>query len=484
MITIGRSQVPVKTGGVDREFLRDLYLQSDTEDINVGQRRVHARRIPGRFRNLKWLGASLYLIFFFGPFLRWGDRQAILFDIPNRKYYLFSVTIWPQDIWMLAVLLLTFFITLFVATALAGRLFCGYLCWQTVWIDVFTWIEEKLEGLPRQRRQLDTGPWTLRKARIKLVKHSLFLMICALTGVAFTSYFIDVYDLWGRYFSLQGPPVIWAVPIPFLIGSYIGVAHLREQFCFWLCPYARIQGVMTDSQTILPTYDVERGEPRHRVTAEGAKDDPHHGDCIMCGLCVAVCPTGVDIRKGQQEGCITCGMCIDACDTVMEKIDRPKGLIRYTSMDELFGVRTQPLYRRPRILLYLTLLVAAWTGVAYGLMNLSPLKLTVLHERQPLYVLLSDGSIQNKYTVKILNKTEEELHFTVAVFGLERAILQTIPETVSVGPKKVGSFKVLLKARPENLPESSLPIQFRVQAISDLSLNDSYESVFVGPHTS
>lgn len=484
MIEIAQSTGRQKKNKVDQDFLRELYLHTDTADINVGQKRIHAKRIPGRFRNLKWVGASLYLIFFFGPFLRWGDRQAILFDIPNRKYYLFSATIWPQDLWMLAVLLLTFFITLFVATALAGRVFCGYICWQTVWIDIFTWIEEKLEGQPHQRRQLDAAPWSLRKFRIKFFKHSIFILLCALTGIAFTSYFIDVYELWGRYFSLQGPPIIWATPVPFLIGSYIGAGILREQFCFWLCPYARIQGVMTDYQTILPTYDVERGEPRNRVKADGDKHDPFHGDCIMCDLCVSVCPTGVDIRKGQQEGCITCGLCIDACDTVMEKVDRPKGLIRYTSMDELFGVKTQPIYRRPRVLLYLLLVCLACNGVYYGISNLSPLKLTVLHERQPLFVRLSDGSIQNKYTVKILNKTNQDLNFTLAIFGLDRAILRTIPKTISVESKKVGSVKVLLKTKQENLGKGNVPIKFSVQSVSDLSLNDNYTSVFVGPRPS
>lgn len=466
---------------IDQEFLRDLYINTPLWDINTGQTTVHAHRIPGKYRNLKWLATSLYLIFFFGPYLRWEGRQAVLFDIPARKYHIFSVTIWPQDIWMLALLLLTFFITLFVVTALAGRVFCGYICWQTVWTDIYTWVEEQFEGQPHQRRHLDAEPWTFRKFRVKFLKHSVWIVLSALTGIAFVAYFIDVFDLWRRYLTLQGPPVIWIAPVPFLVGSYIGVGYLREQFCFWLCPYARIQGVMTDQETILPTYDVQRGEPRAKIKEDHEDEEHHHGDCIMCNLCVAVCPTGVDIRKGQQEGCITCGMCIDACDTVMEKVGRPKGLVRYASLNEVFGVRKKPLYLRPRLIVYALILAAAWGGVFYGITHLSPVKLTVLHERQPLFVRLSDGSIQNKYTVKIANKTESPLDFELKLVGLEGAGLTVIPEKIAVASGEVGSAIVLVHARPESLENSSLPIYFSVQSRSGSGLGDRYRSMFVSP---
>lgn len=468
---------------VDRDLLQELYVDSPLWEVNTGQQTIHAKRLPGRYRNLKWLGSSLYLFFFLGPYLRWGDRQAILFDIPNRKYHIFSVTFWPQDIWMLAVLLLSFFITLFVVTALAGRVFCGYICWQTVWTDVFTWFEEKFEGPPHRRKQLDAAPWSFRKFRIKFLKHSVWIAIGALTGITFTAYFIDVFELWSRYFSFQGPRIIWLTPVPFLIGIYIGVGFLREQVCFWLCPYGRIQGVMTDLETVLPTYDYDRGEPRTKLRDDKSETDSDQGDCVMCNLCVGVCPTGIDIRMGQQEGCITCGLCIDACDTVMEKVQRPKGLIRYASLNGIFGVKEKPISKRPRVIVYALILTLAWSGVIYGITHISPINMTLIHERQPLFVRMSDGSIQNKYTVKVLNKTSETLDLTFLAKGLEHPIVQVIPQNLSVAPGLVGSANVLIKVTPETAPRGKKPIVFHVYSTSHLTLKDRYESMFVGPKT-
>lgn len=462
---------------VDHEEIEKLYEEAGHWDVNLGEETIHAKRIHGRFRRIKWYVASIYLLFFLGPYLRWDGRQAILFDIPARKNYIFGLTIWPQDVWMLSLVLLTFFITLFTITALAGRVFCGYICWQTVWVDVYTWIEEKLEGHPAQRRALDKAPWSLRKIRIKAVKHSIWLTLSALTGISFTAYFTDAYGMWRDYFSLQGSFYIWVTPLPFLIGSYIGVGFMREQICFWLCPYARIQGVMTDPESILPAYDKTRGEPRGKISRDGSTK----GDCIDCNLCVAVCPMGVDIRYGQQEGCITCGLCLDACDSVMEKVGRPAGLIRYMALVESGGKARLNILKRPRMMIYILILAGAIAGVVYGLANLTPMRLTVIHNRQPLYVLLSDGSIQNGYTVKILNKTDHAAVFKLSVSGVKDASVELLNDNTIAPAGKMLTLTARVKVGGEAAPKGVSSILFHAHSDENPALDATYESSFVGP---
>ena len=236
-----------------------IYQEFETWSVNLGDKTIHAKRMPGFFRSLKVYTGSLWLIFFLGPFVRWNDKQAILFDIGNRQFHFFNLTVLPQDIWMLSLLLLLMAMALFAATSVASRVFCGYFCFQTVWTDVFTWIEEKIEGNPTQRRKLDSAPWNIEKIRLKVFKHSIWLVIAILTGISFSSWFVDTFDYWHNLLSFQLPMVGWVTLTLFIAGTYILAGLLREQTCFWLCPYARIQGVMTDSQTIMPTYDVKRG---------------------------------------------------------------------------------------------------------------------------------------------------------------------------------------------------------------------------------
>ncbi|MBI4665430.1 MAG: cytochrome c oxidase accessory protein CcoG [Nitrospinae bacterium] len=439
--------------------------------------------MPGRFRRLKWLVASIYLLYFIGPYLRWDGRQALLLDIPARKYHIFSLTIWPQDVWMLSLLLLTFFITLFAATTIAGRVFCGYVCWQTVWTDVYTLIEEWIEGPPAQRRALDKAPWSLHKLRVKAPKQAAWLVLSGLTGITFTAYFMDVFELWGRYFSLEGPVYIWVTPLPFMIGSYIGAGFMREQICFWLCPYARIQGVMTDPETLMPTYDNLRGEPRGKLV-KCAMTGVKNGDCIDCNLCVAVCPTGIDIRNGQQEGCITCALCVDACDTVMEKTGRPTGLVRYMSLKESHGEAHRAAFKRPRVLIYSAIVIAAISGVIYGATHLAPMTLTVIHERQPLFVTLSDGSIQNSYTVKILNKTDKPMEYRITASGVDGLGLDVMGGPVArVEAGKVAPVQARIRVPKGKMAVESAPVYFEAESLSDSAIGDRYESVFISPKT-
>jgi cytochrome c oxidase accessory protein FixG len=460
------------------QHLDALYEEAGHWHVNTGKETIHAKRVGGRFRTLKWWGNAVWLVFFLGPYLRWDGRQAVLFDIPNRQYHIFGATVLPQDFWMLSLLLLFFAILLAVVTATAGRVWCGYFCFQTVWTDLFTLIEQWFEGSPQARRKLDAAPWG-QKLRVKLPKHLIWVAIGALTGASFIAWFTDGWAMWGQLFRLELAPVAYVTIAVFTAFTYVFAGHMREQVCFWLCPYARLQGVMYDSETILPTYDLKRGEPRGRVRKDGAGDDL--GDCIDCKQCVAVCPTGIDIREGQQEGCITCALCIDACDAVMDKVDRPRGLVRYASLDELEGAPQPPPWKRPRVHIYAVIMTLALGGIVYGLGSLATLELNVLHERQPLFVRQSDGSIQNRYTLKLLNKTPEPLQVEIAASGLPGLVLTGAEKAVEVAAGRVTSVVVFLRVPGDTLEGAYSPVTFRVTSRGDPGISQAVESVFVGP---
>lgn len=458
--------------------LEELYRESDYWQVNTGGKTIHAKRMAGRYRTIKWFTASVWLIFFLGPYLRWGGRQAVLFDIPGRQFHIFDITILPQDVWMLAMVLLFFALLLAAVTSLAGRVYCGFFCFQTVWTDVFTWIEEKLEGAPHKRAKLDQAPWTFSKYRIKVTKHIIFLLIAVLTGISFTLWFSDAYALWGQYLTLKAPLIAWDTVAVFAFFTYLFAGYMREQVCFWLCPYARIQGVMADRETVLPTYDFSRGEPRGKLKKGEAAQ---LGDCIDCKQCVAVCPTGIDIRRGQQEGCITCALCLDACDAVMDKVDRPRGLIRYASLSEIQGVPAKRLFKRPRVLVYFTIMLAAIGGIVYGLSTLASIELKVLHERQPLFVMQSDGSIQNKYQLKILNKTDSDMRVAISVSGEGALEVIGADEPITVPADKVASHTLFVRLPSDQLMAERTPIVINVVDTAHPEYSAVYKSMFFGP---
>jgi cytochrome c oxidase accessory protein FixG len=462
--------------------LDDLYSDAVHWHVNAGDEVIHAKRMPGRFRNLKWLSMLLWAFYFIGPYLRWDSHQAILFDIPGQKFHLFGITIWPQDVWMLSLVLILLAMTLFGVTAVASRVWCGYFCFQTVWVDIFVWIEEIFEGNPIQRRKLDAAPWSGRKVWIKVKKHVLWLLISVLTGVTFVAYFTDAIGLWVDFLTLQAHLVAWVVLLMFILGTYILAGFMREQVCFWLCPYARIQGVMIDNDTIMPTYDFHRGEPKGRLKRGVSQADSGLGDCIDCHLCVAVCPTGIDIREGLQEGCITCGLCIDACDSIMEKVDRPKGLIRYLSLQEMEGHTLPPLMKRPRVIIYSAIFLFSVFGILFGLTHIPPVELSVVHERQPLFVRMSDGSIQNKYTIKAVNKTTEDIRVEISITGIKGIFLANSEnEEVILRAGKAIPFNLFLRAQPDELKEKHTPIQITLKDIGTSGITVEYKSVFIGP---
>jgi len=461
--------------------LDDLLEEADNWHVNAGDETIHAKRMGGKWRRIKWFSASIWLFMFFGPYLRWNGRQAILWDIPDRQFHIFNITILPQDLWILALVLLFLAINLLAITAFSGRVWCGFLCFQTVWTDLYTWIEEKFEGTPQQRRKLDKAPITANKISKKLGKHTLWLLVAVFTGISFVAWFTDAYALWSDLLVLELPSAAWITILMFTAGTYLLAGFMREQVCMWLCPYARIQGAMVDVTTIIPAYDLYRGEPRSRKRKGVSSEQEKVGDCVDCNQCVAVCPTGVDIRQGQQEGCIMCALCIDACDAVMDKVGRPHGLIRYESLNGLEGKSCPPLYKQPRLVVTGLIIFSALLGILYGLSNIDAVDLKVLHARQPLYVLQSDGSIQNKYTLKILNKLATDVKVKISATG-PAGLKITSNQIVMAQHGTVTPMSVYARVPRKKLTLESQPIIFHIETVDSKEHFSSHrESVFIGP---
>ena len=460
--------------------LDDLLEEADNWHVNTGDETIHAKRMGGKWRNIKWFSNSIWLLMFFGPYLRWNGQQAILWDIPDRQFHLLNITILPQDLWILALVLLFLAINLFAITAFSGRVWCGFLCFQTVWTDLYTWVEEKFEGTPQQRRKLDKAPMTANKLGKKLGKHTLWILVAIWTGVSFVAWFTDAYALWGDLFTFQLPSAAWITILMFTAGTYLLAGFMREQVCMWLCPYARIQGALVDVTSIIPTYDFHRGEPRTRKK-KSQDGEEKIGDCVDCNQCVAVCPTGVDIRQGQQEGCIMCALCIDACDSVMDKVGRPHGLIRYESLNGLEGKACPPPYKQPRIVVTSLIIFAALLGILYGLNSIDAIDLKVLHARQPLYVLQSDGSIQNKYTLKILNKLADDVKVKITATGPE-GLKITSNQMLMAQHGTVTPTAVYVRVARKKLTVESQSIIFHIETVDSKQHFSSHrESVFIGP---
>lgn len=466
----------------DEGSVVEIYREFETWEVNVGQKTIHAKRMPGFFRSLKhWLQFGLWLPFFFLPYLRWNDRQAILFDLEHSRFHFFGLTVFPDDIWVLALLLLAAAMVLFAVTAIISRAWCGYFCFQTAWTDWFTWIEAKIEGNPAARRKLDQAPWSVDKFRKKALKHLIWMAISLFTGISFSIWFTDAYVYWQHLVTFHLPTAAWVVLKMFFLGTYLLAGFMREQACFWLCPYARIQGVMADAGTILPTYDVRRGEPRGKLQ-RNLEGQPTQGDCIDCFQCVQVCPTGVDIRQGQQLGCITCGLCLDACDSVMDKIGKPRGLIRYASHREMEDGPCQTLGQRPLVLGYLFIILLSVFGIGYGLLNIAPITVSVRPERQPLFVQMSDGAIQNRYDFKVMNKTNRDRLFKInALEGVKGQIVIGAEQALFVPKHHAMSFTLFVRVPFGLLDRAVTQIRFVVTAIDDPVISAERVTQFNAP---
>jgi cytochrome c oxidase accessory protein FixG len=461
---------------------------------------VFPKAVDGRFRRLKWLVTALTLtIYYVTPWLRW-DRgawapdQAVLVDLANRRFYMFSIEIWPHEFYYVAGLLIMAGIGLFLVTSVVGRAWCGYACPQTVWTDLFQHIERFIDGDRNAQLRLQKAPWTVSKLARRGAKYAAFLAVSLATGGAWIFYFAEAPTLARDVFAGEAPYVAYATVGVLTATTFVLGGFLREQVCIYMCPWPRIQTAMLDEKSLVVTYKDWRGEPRHRGTKKATLADLGLGDCIDCNQCVAVCPTGIDIRNGPQVGCITCALCIDACDKVMAQIGRPRGLIDYTNADdsklEAAGGTPKPLLKtilRPRTLVYLGLWSATGLAMLFSLGVRTRIDVSAQQDRNPVYVRLSDGHIRNSFTVKIRNMEARPRTMEVSVDGLAGAAMWTdggsreaAGRTVrtSVPADRLAKLRVILAAPADGRSEDFV---FAVRALDREGGADSVAARFERP---
>jgi cytochrome c oxidase accessory protein FixG len=448
-------------------------------DLYEKREKIYTRKIEGFYQRLRlFTGWPLLVGYFLLPWLQWGERPAVLFDLPARKFHILFMTFWPQDFPLLAWLLIIAAFFLFTVTVFAGRVWCGYTCPQTVWTSIFMWIEQRTEGSRNQRVKLDQAPWNPQKVVKKFLKHGMWLGFAFLTGLTFVGYFYPIRDLVYDLAVFQAN--YWAVSwtVFFTLATYINAGWLREQVCVYMCPYARFQSVMFDHDTLIVSYDAARGEPRgarqrrldHRVQGMG--------DCISCQLCVQVCPTGIDIRDGLQYECIGCALCVDACDSVMDKMGYDPGLIRYTSECELEGGHTH--WIRPRLIATICVLLVMCSAFSWRILTRVPLEITVIRERNQLFVENARGEIENIYTLRILNMDEHMHSYSLRIEGLENASIIGSTE-ITLDAAEVRSLPLRIAAPREGFQRPSTGFEFIIEASDGSGWSSTTESRFLIP---
>jgi cytochrome c oxidase accessory protein FixG len=441
--------------------------------------KIYPREMKGRFDRLSRLATNTLLgLFYVVPWLMWDERQAVLFDLPARKFYLLELTLWPQDFPYLAALLVIAALSLFFFTALLGRVWCGFACPQTVWTEAFIWMEQWTEGTRKQRMKLDKAPWSWNKLRRKGSKQLLWLSFSIWTGFTFVGYFTPVRELGLQLltFSAGGWATFWTLFYGF--ATYGNAGYMREQVCKYMCPYARFQSAMFDKDTLIISYDETRGEPRGGRKRTADPQALGLGDCIDCTLCVQVCPTGIDIRDGLQYECIACAACIDACDSVMDKMSYPRGLVRYSTEQSMTGGATHVL--RPRIFVYATLLLLLTAGLVTSMATRTPIILDVIRDRNSLYRELPGDMIENIYTIKVINQRNDERGFRLAVAGVPGIELDGVPDAVIVEGGGVLSLPVRARAHRDDA-YGIMNITFSIADVDDASLSITESSRFLGP---
>jgi cytochrome c oxidase accessory protein FixG len=463
--------------------------EAKTVSLYEKHKKIQIKSVDGIFNNWRIALVLLTQVIFYGtPLLQWNDRQAVLFHLVERKFYLFGLVFWPQDVFYLAILLIISAYALFLVTAIAGRLFCGYACPQTVYTQIFMWIEKWVEGDRPARLKLDKLPWSdPKKLRLRLTKHALWLILALWTGLTLVAYFTPVVELKEEIFgngTLGGWELLWI----FLYGgfTYMFAGFMREQVCKYMCPYARFQSVMFDPDTLIITYDPERGEPRgaRKKGAETGAKGEKLGDCVDCGICVQVCPTGIDIRKGLQYECIGCAACIDGCDQVMDKLNKPRGLIRYSTENAMEKHLTREEIiahvKRPRIILYTVILVLITLLTAWAIAVRIPLKVDVIRDRATLAREADDGSIENLYNLHVMNTDEKPHRYSLAVSGLDGITIAGDKE-IEVQGAAMGSVTLLVHVNPEAAKKGSHPIYFDIAATDNPEIKVKEKAAFLMP---
>jgi cytochrome c oxidase accessory protein FixG len=449
-------------------------------DLSLGElslyevrKKVYPRAVRGWFAAWRWtLVWATQLVFYGGAWLTWNDRQAVLFDIAHRKFYIFGLVFWPQDIIYLTVLLILSALSLFLFTAVAGRLWCGYACPQTVYTEIFMWIERKIEGDRNARIRLDQQGFSSKKVLLKGAKHTAWIALSLWTGFTFVGYFTPIRELLHNALALEAGPweAFWVLFYGF--ATYGNAGWMREQVCKYMCPYARFQSAMFDKDTLIITYDAKRGEPRGAKKKDASEEAL--GDCVDCGICVQVCPTGIDIRNGLQYECIGCAACIDGCNQVMQKVGRPQQLIRYSTTHAMEGNPTRVF--RPRVLVYGFILLAITVAAAASLYLRVPLKVDVIRDRAAIAREVEGGLIENVYRLQIMNTTEQARAFEITVSGLPGIQVWGEP---TVGVPAASSRMVPVKVRAEAASAGTHPIEFHVRALGADQVSVREESVFI-----
>jgi cytochrome c oxidase accessory protein FixG len=496
------------------------------QPMYAARKKIFPKRASGSFRRFKWLVMAITLgIYYLTPWLRW-DRgpfapdQAVLLDLANRRFYFFFIEIWPQEFYYVAGLLVMAGVGLFLITSTVGRAWCGYACPQTVWVDLFLVVERAIEGDRNARIKLDAGPWTVRKLVLRASKHIIWLVIAAATGGAWIFYFADAPTLAGELFHGTAAPVAYITIAVLTATTYTFGGLMREQVCTYMCPWPRIQAAMLDESSLTVTYNDWRGEPRSRHAKKAVAAGQAVGDCVDCNACVAVCPMGIDIRDGQQLECITCALCIDACDGVMDKLGRERGLISYATLSDYnanmmlatadgSGPVNPSLVRtadgafsgkvahfhirkifRPRTYVYMAVWSLIGVGLLYSLLTRDRLEVNVLHDRNPQFVTLSDGSIRNGYTVKLLNMVPEPRTIVVTMQGLPGAEMSVVGDAVQPGrsfaipvdPDRLKMLKVFVRQPADQIHDTAQTFTFRVEDKASFE-SDEYTATFNAPET-
>ncbi|MEZ9630764.1 cytochrome c oxidase accessory protein CcoG [Vibrio breoganii] len=423
--------------------------------------RIYVRASKGVFQKLRRYGAwFLLLLFALVPWIPYGERQAILLDIGQQQFNFFGTTLYPQDLTLLALLFMIAAFGLFFITTFLGRVWCGYLCPQTVWTFMYIWFEEKLEGAANKRKKQDSQPLTAALALRKTLKHLAWFTIALLTGLTFVGYFVPTNELWLDFFTLDATFWTYFWVLFFAVCTYANAGWMRSIVCIHMCPYARFQSAMFDKDTFIVGYDKKRGEDRGPRARKANPSDLGLGDCIDCNLCVQVCPTGIDIRDGLQYECINCGACIDACDVTMDRMNYPKGLISYTTEHKLEGTHTKIM--RPKLIGYGLVMVLMLGFFVMQIASVEPAGLSVIRDRTQLYRTNSDGFIENTYTLKIINKTQQTQSYNLDVSGLTDVEWYG-RQTINVSPGEVFNLPISLGMDPEQLSSSVTTIHFELE---------------------
>jgi len=458
--------------------------EGDIVSFYEAQKKIYPRSISGVFARWRWALVFLTQLVFYGlPWLEWGQRQMVLFDLGARRFYIFGLVLYPQDFIYLTGLLIISALSLFLFTAVAGRLWCGFSCPQTVYTEIFMWIEHRVEGDRSARMRLDQGAWTFEKIWKKTLKQVLWIAVAAWTGFTFVGYFTPIRELGAELLALQGGwQIFWVLFYGF--ATYGNAGYLREQVCKYMCPYARFQSAMFDKDTLVVSYDPARGEPRGPRTKSVDYKAQGLGDCIDCTLCVQVCPTGIDIRNGLQYECIGCGLCVDACNTVMDKMKYPRGLIRYTTQNGVANRWTQmQILRRvlrPRVLIYTGVLAAVCIAMLTSLIVRTPLKVDVVRDRAALSRIVAGGKLENVYRLQIMNATEAPQRYRISARGLEGLEVASDTE-VEIEPAQSRWVAVRLQIPYGSAPAGSHAVHFDIEALGAAPAHVAEKSVFLVP---